>query len=81
MITTLQEQGGIRYEREGYMYGGGWKSRERGVPLGTVREINGILSVAWVVYKRGLFGLGTPEVLWKNVDPRALRDVPITERP
>jgi hypothetical protein len=66
------------YERESYMYGGGWKSHENGVSVGTVRVINGILSQAWNVRKRRF---RKNEVLWKNVEPQELRKVDINEKP
>ena len=69
------------YYRESYMHGGGWHSRERGVVQGTVRVINDILSRAWTVRKRGLFGLGVPEIHWTSVNPKHIRDVDINERP
>jgi hypothetical protein len=66
------------YIRESYMYGGGWKSYEDGVQIGTVRVINGVLSQAWQIYKRRW---RKDEVLWKNVEPKELRDVEFNERP
>lgn len=67
------------YERQSFMYGGGWISRERGVEVGTVRMINGILSQAWLVRDVGMFR--RPEVLWKNVEPGEIREVKFTEQP
>lgn len=66
------------YERASYMYGGGWVSYERGVQPGTVRVINGILSQAWNIERRGW---RKDKVMWKNVEPKELRDVDIAERP
>lgn len=66
------------YQRASYMYGGGWISYERGVHAGTVRVINGILSHAWQVERRGW---RKDRVMWKNVEPNELRAVDINERP
>lgn len=66
------------YERASFMYGGGWISHENGVQLGTVRVINGILSHAWNI-KRLRFS--KDEVMWRAVDPQAVRKVDIKERP
>lgn len=80
MKTYYQEQNkGVRYERESYMYGGGWASYEKGINPGTVRVINGVLSEAWSIQTRGPFR--KPRVLWHAVDPGALRQVDINERP
>lgn len=74
LVTTLD---GF-YSRESFMYGGGWKSYENGVTIGTVRVINGVLSQAWTIHKRRWL---KDEVLWKNVEPQELRKVDINERP
>lgn len=66
------------YERESYMYGGGWKSRENGVRMGAVRVINGTLSYAAIVYRHRFT---TDEVLWAAVEPKMLRQVDFNERP
>lgn len=80
MKTLLREkEGGVEYYRESYMHGGGWHSLERNVLPGTVRLINGILSFAWTINKRGVFR--RPEVHWCAVRPECLRDVPINEKP
>lgn len=79
--TVFEENGGVRYVRESYMYGGAWKSYERRVPIGTVRMIDGVLSKAWAVHKRGPFGLGKQEILWSHVSPEELREIAINERP
>lgn len=67
------------YQRESYMYGGGWVSHENGVSLGTVRIIDGTLSQAWNIRRKGW--PRKDEVLWKNVEPKELREVAFTERP
>lgn len=72
--TTLDEI----YERASFMYGGGWISHEDGVALGEVRVINGILSQAWNIERRRW---RKDRVMWKNVEPKELRDVNINERP
>ena len=75
LMTTLD---GF-YERESFMYGGGWRSRENGVRKGEVRVINGVLSQAWLVYRKAW--PRKDEVLWKNVETKELRDVDFNERP
>lgn len=76
LMTTLD---GF-YTRESYMYGGGWMSYERGVTIGTVRVINGILSQAWTIHK-SRWPFGKDEILWSSVKPNELRDVGINEQP
>ena len=78
-IFYQEEGGGVMYSRPSYMYGGGWKSYERGLNPGTVRVINGILCKAWSQNKRSWFR--KPEVLWSPVKPEELREVDINERP
>lgn len=67
------------YERQSFMYGGGWVSHERGVKIGDVRVINGILSKAWCIHWRRW--PRKPEVLWSNVAPKEIREVDINEKP
>jgi len=67
------------YERESFMYGGGWVSRERGVMDGDVRVINGILSRAWNIARHRW--PRKDRVMWTAVDPKELRKVDINERP
>jgi hypothetical protein len=75
MKTTLDDL----YERESYMYGGGWISHENGVRIGDVRIINAILSKACSVEPRGWFR--KDRVRWANVHPDEVRKVDINERP
>lgn len=70
---------GVKYQRSSFMHGGGWYSYEYDVKPGDVRVINGIISKAWIVSKRGIFR--KPEVHWVSVDPKELRKVQINERP
>lgn len=69
-LTTILDD---FYERDSYMYGGGWISHENGVRHGEVRVINGVLSQAWNITRRRLFG--KDQVMWKNVEPQELRKV------
>lgn len=80
MKKTLyqEESGGVVYERNSYTHGGGWYSNENGIQPGTIREINGVLSKAWMIYPRRF---RKDRVHWISVSPNALREVDIAERP
>ena len=63
--------------RAGVIYQGewmGWRSRERGVNPGDVREIGGILHEAGEIVPEGL--LSKPVVYWSPVNPDALLNDP-----
>ena len=77
--TIFQEQSDApKYYAESWSSGGIWYSYERGVKIGDVREINGVLSKAWQIYPRIFL---KSKIVWINLKPESLRDVGINERP